>query len=323
MATVVNFDDVRKAIVSILQSSTTAYGSGSTGSTPDGSNAMFVSNEEIQDAVLYTDAEICTLIANTPQSPFQSTFAQTSTALNTGSFGGVNLPARNGMVIKVTGLNGQATAEVDNYDFTDNKVNSIGHGFVTGQAVTLVKLTSDGGTQPTELSFGTTYYVIFRTVDAFSLAYSPYEAQNDIEIDFTVGDAETGTSGYAPNYVEQYKGRNADEIKEVNMFPARFGVNTASNSVVPWFFIEGNVLYSTALYSKVIYTDYTKTNAPQAPQNFRNALVAGAVARLLKDGADESVLGYYNQLFAQYMQQIAAGATVLPEFAGYAIAGKG
>lgn len=313
MATAVTMDDCQKAVVSVLQSSLTNYGSGSTGDAPDGSNAMFPSATEIDDAILYADSEICTLIANTLQHPFQTTFVQTSGNLASGA----SLPARNGMLLKVTGYNGVAQVTGYSYDYTNNEVDALSHGFLTGQAVVFTLLTGNGGTKPNELIFGTTYYVIYRTKNAFSLALTAYDAAIDNEIEFTAGDAETGTQAFVPVFIEQYKGRNADEIKEAIQFPALFNQSDPANSVVPWFFVEGNILLSTALYSKITYTDYTKTSAPQASQPYRNAIVAGAVARLAKDGFDVDMVQYYNNLYTQYLGQIAAGARAIPAFVEY------
>jgi hypothetical protein len=38
------------------------------------------------------------------------------------------------------------------------------------------------------------------------------------------------------------------------------------------------------------------------------------VARLMKDGGDTEMVQYYNNLFTQYMGQIASMARVLPMF---------
>jgi hypothetical protein len=313
MAAVVSYDNLQKATVSILQASLTAYGSGTTGDAPDGSNAQFPSSEEINDALLEIDGEVATLICNTLQHPFQTTFVQTSGNLASGA----SLPARNGMLLKVTGYNGVAQVAGPTYDYTDNEVDATAHGFTTGQAVTLTLLTGNGGTLPNELTFGTTYYVIYRTANSFSLATTAYNAQNDIEIDFTLDDAETGTQAYVPVFIEQYKGRNADEIKEAIQFPALFNQSDPANSVVPWFFVEGDIIYSTALYSKVVYTDYTKTSSPQSPEPYFWAIVSGAVARLAKDGFDQDVVQYYGNLYTQYQQQIASMARTVPAFVEY------
>lgn len=313
MATAVSYDNLKKAVVSILQASSTAYGSGTTGNAPDGNNRQFPSSDEINDAILEVDGEICTQIAQTLQHPFQTTFVQTSSNLSSGA----SLPARNGVILKVTGYNGVAQVTGYTYDYTDNEVDATSHGFTTGQAVTLTLLTGNGGTKPAELSFGTTYYVIRVSANAFSLALTPYDAEIGNEIDITAGDAETGTQAFVPNFIEQYKGKNADEIKEVRQFPALFNPDDPANSTIPWFFIEGDILYSTALYSKVVYTDYTKTSTPQAPEPYFWGIVSGVIARLLKDGGDSEQCGYYGSLYGQYQQQIASLATVLPPFAAY------
>lgn len=63
-------------VISILQASQTAYAT-----TVDGSNRQYSSSTEIDNAILTADGEICTIIARTIQSPYQTTFITTSSAL--------------------------------------------------------------------------------------------------------------------------------------------------------------------------------------------------------------------------------------------------
>lgn len=304
MATVVTMDDCQKAVVSILQASRTAYGAGATGDSPDGSNRMFSSATEIDDAILYADAEICTLMCNTLQHPFQTTFIQTSSVLGRVA----PLPARNGMILRVYGLSGDPKNVVSMDDAADS-ITVTTHGLTTGDLIQFITTGTVGG----GLTINTDYYVIVLTASTFRVATSYLNA---VQGTYIVLNATAPVSSQIIEFNEALKARTADEIKEAIQNPALYGTYSA-----PWFFVEGDYLYLTGEMGRVIYTDYTKTSAPQAPEPYRNAIVAGAVARLVKDGADESVATYYNNLYSQYLQMVASGNKVLPDIAAYAIAG--
>lgn len=104
------------------------------------------------------------------------------------------------------------------------------------------------------------------------------------------------------------------DIHDMRNNPTRYGGATAT---LGWFKITGNVVWTTSAYVKVYYTDYTKTSAPQAPQSYMSAVVAGSVARLLKDGGDMETSVYYGQMYQGFIAQIKALANELPIITRY------
>lgn len=300
MATVVTMDDCQKAVVSILQASLTAYGSGATGDAPDGSNQMFPSATEIDDAILYADAEIATLICNTLQHPFQSTFIQTSAVLGRVAA----LPASNGIPLRVYGLSGDPQTVVS-MDGAADTITVTAHGLATGDIIQFITTGTIGG----GLTANTDYYVIYVTANTFRVSTTYLDAIQGTYINLSLTEPE---STQIIEFNEALKARNADEVKETIQNPTMFGTFTT-----PWFCIEGDYLYLTCESGRLLYTDYTKTSAPQCPQPYRNAIVAGAVARLAKDGFDQDMVQYYNGLYTQYLGQVASMAKALPAFVNY------
>lgn len=301
MPTVVSYSKLKSHVISILQASRTAYAA-----TTDGSKRSFASDTEIFDTILEVDGEVCTLIANTLQHPFQSTFVQTSSALSRGA----SLPARNGIVLKVTGLNGQ-----NDKTFTEANVNSIddtvsinSHGFSTGQKIQLANTSG----AITGVSDATDYYIINLTSSTVAFALTPYHAGLGTKIEIAAGGG--GTATVSLQYIEQIKGKSADQIKQAVVNADLYGIDETSNSISPFFYIEGDILYSTAVYSKVVYTDYTLTSSPQAPEPYTQSIVAGAVSRLLKDGGDMELSQYYGAIYQSHLQEIASRATTVPQF---------
>lgn len=100
----------QKHIVSILQASRTAYGTGTTGNTPDGSKRQFPSATEISDTMLEVDGQICREIITAPGHPFATAFEITPIAIQHGA----NILAVNGLITKVQ------TSE-DNVTYVDAK----------------------------------------------------------------------------------------------------------------------------------------------------------------------------------------------------------
>lgn len=311
MATTVNFDTAKKSVTSQLQASLTAFGSGSTGSTPDGSNAMFRSATEIDTAILTADFEIATLIANTPQSPFQTTFIQTSSALTGGAS---NLPARNGMILQVTGMDGTTatnTFVAASISTVTNLVTSTAHGFVTGQKVQI----ANPGTLPTPLAASTNYYIYAPTVDTYGFATTIYNAKIGTIIDITnIG---SGTNTVTTQYVQLNKADTKDTIVQVNLAPYLFAEKNGVNA--GWYFIEGDIIYYTSVEAKVIYTDTTLTSSPQSPEPYTQAVISGALMRLTKDGGDSSLFTYHERLYKDYLSAIAQGAKILPDIQAYGV----
>jgi len=310
MATVVDYNTCKKHVVSILQASATAYGSGTTGNAPDGTVRQFSSSDEINSAILLTDGEICTLIAKTLLHPFQTTFVQTSSALANGA----NLPARNGMILNVLTLNGTT-----NIAFTSANVNtgtdSIDLSSVADTLVPLQKVQfSTTGVLPTGISAATDYWVSKSSAyPNFSFSISYMNAYNDAVVNITGTGSGNSTivMVYQPGTQTRYKDDIMQALNAVNVF----GRN--ENYIYNYWFIEGDTIYTTSPYAKVVYTDYTLTSSPQSPEPYLWAIVAGALSKLMKDGGDSEMCAYYERQYQGYLQEISQNAKALPEIVQY------
>lgn len=303
MATALSFTTAKSMVISILQASQTAYAS-----TVDGSNRQYSSDTEIANAILTADGEICNTIINTPLSPYQTTFVQISPALPGPSS---NLPARNGIVLKVQCQYAPATTtfEYIKVNITFDTITIYSHGYFTGVKVWV----SAGGVLPTGLSASTDYYVIYVDQNTIKLATSVQNAYNNIPVDITAQG--TGTNTLTAQYINGTQAGTKDQIVQATQTPFVFSSNGYMNA--PFWFIEGDVIYSSAPNTKVTYTDYTLTSSPQAPEPYLHAVVAGAVAELLKDGSDENMAMYYQNQYQGYLQMIMQGAKMIPEIASY------
>lgn len=303
MATVLTYNTARSMVISILQASQTAYAT-----TVDGSNAQFSSSTEIDNAILTSDGEICTLIARTIGSPFQSTFVQTSSALPGPKS---PLPARVGAILSVLTQDGNTVT------FTSGDV-SIGSNTVTitsgGAPVTgqKVQLTTSG-TLPTGLSLATDYYVIRVTSTSIRFATSAWNAFQGTAI--TMSGTGSGTNTITGQYIEGTQADSKDTVTQAFYLTSLFA--QSANGACNFWFIEGDEIYTSSPNCKVVYTDYTLTSNPQAPQTYLHAVVAGAVAELLKDGGDAQMAAYYQNQYQSYLQSIASGAMVVPEIVAY------
>lgn len=296
MATVVSMDDCQKAVVSLLQASATAYGAGATGDAPDGTNRQYASATEIDDAILYADAEICDIIINTPGHPFQTTFIQTSSIL-----GRVNsLPTRNGMIIRVDGLTGTVQTVVS-MDSSAETVEVTNHGLATGDVIQFVTSGTVGG----GLSQNTDYYVIYVDANNFQVASTYANAITGSPINLSAtAPVNTSVLEYSP----ALKASSEYEVLEVQQYADVF-----QNPSTAYYFIKGDMLYLTSQQGRIIYTDYTKTTSPQSPEPYRNAIVAGAISKLWKDGSDGEQMSYWTAQYQGYLQAIAGGARLVPE----------
>lgn len=87
--------------------------------------------------------------------------------------------------------------------------------------------------------------------------------------------------------------------------------------LLEYYFIEDTTLYAVDAFSKIQYTDYVRTASPQAPEPLATGVVAGAVARLAKDGGDQELAGYYAQMHGGYLQSVRQGAKILPAIVTY------
>ena len=292
-------------VVSELQASQTAFGASTTGNAPDNSNFQYRSPEEINNAILLADGEVSTLIAKTLQSPFQSIFVQTSAAL----LNGANLPARTGIILNVLcqNLPGDITFTSSDVSIGDNSIELLGQ---TGNIVPGAKVRFTAtGVLPTGLSINTDYYVSFESIDPdykFSTTY--YNAVNSIEVDLS--GAGSGTSTIVAQFIPGQELESYGDI--LNMLNNGNVYASKAPYVFGYWNIWGDTIYTTSPFCKVVYTDYTQTSSPQAPEVYTNAVVCGAVSRIYKDGGDMEFAEYYLKQFQGYLQEIAAGATVLP-----------
>jgi len=303
MATALSFTTAKKMVIAALQASQSAWSA-----TVDGSVESYNSDDEIYNAILTADGIVCTAIANAMQSPFQSTFIQTSGALTAPA---QPLPARNGALLKV-----QVTSGFDN-TFTSadvfvgsNYIEISNHGFITGQMVRL----TNAGTLPTGLSAGVDYYIIRLSSSTYRFATTSFNAGAGIGITMTgVG---SGTTTVTSQYIEGTQGRTKDEVFEAWNNPTVFTTQGRSGACGFWF-IEGDQAYSSSPLFKVVYTDYTLTAAPQAPEPYLEAVVSGAIEILAKDGSDAGLAEFNGQQFKMYLGQIAQGATILAPIQQY------
>lgn len=295
-----DYTTAKKALRAILQATRTT---GGYASTVDGSKAQYSLDAELDNALLYADAEVCNVIVNTPGHPFQYNFVTTSSALQNGA----TLPLHTGMILKVTCLNAASTVAVASYTAaTDLITTSASHGFSTGTKVQLSGNIIGGG-----LSSATDYYVINVSDTTLRLATTPYNAYRNSYIDLSA--VEPDTVVINPQYVEGIQAKSADEVREIF---ANGGVYksdiSADNSMLPFWFIEGDVLLTSAQYAKVVYTTFTLSSSPQAPEPYMNAVVAGAAANVLKDGGDDQLASYYMGIFQKNLEMIRQGVRLVP-----------
>lgn len=309
MATALSFNTAKSDVISLLQASQTPYAT-----TVDGSNAQYNSDTEIANAILTADGIIATIICNTLQHPYQTTFIQTSSALNT-SVSGVQLPARNGMILKVQGLGAPgetvsfASTEVDTgHDWIE--IPNQEFNFTTGLRVQF----STTGALPTGISAATNYYISSESeAPDWRFSASREASYRGAYVEFSA--AGSGNSTITVQYEDATLAVSKDQILAALDYPTIYAVQPAH--IAAMWFIEGDILYCTSYYSKVVYTDYTLTSSPQCPEPYLQAVVAGAIANLLKDGGDAQMAAYYQTQFENYKGMVAAMATVLPAIGSY------
>ena len=312
MATTASLDTCKRQVIATLQASQTAWGL-----TVDYSNAQYSSDTEILSAILQADGDICTAICNTPQHPYQTTFVNTSSALASGA----SLPARNGMILKVTALD----APVD-FTFTSGDVDvaadaidlQTGSGSANYQLASGVKVRfTTTGTLPPPIVIDTDYYVDFALgIAEVKFCESIYMLQAGTPVEITGAGA--GNSTVVVQYEDATQALSKDQILSANSFPNLYGDDFPSTA--KFWFIEGDVIYTTSAFAKVLYTDYTLTSTTQAPEPYLPAIVAGAVAMLAKDGSDAGLAQYYQSIYNNMMASIVAMAKVLPDISAYKMA---
>lgn len=306
MATAVNFDTVKKGVVALLLASDTAYGTGTTGNAPDGSIRSLPSATEFSDRILEVDEEVCSLITQTVGHPYQSTFVTTSGALNGPS---ASLPARTGAVLQVLTLAGKVSLDWTSANVSGSVISIANHGLVTGQKV---RVTS-AGTLPAPLAAGVDYYIIRLTSGSFSFASTLWNANASTAI--TLTNTGSGTSTLTSQFIEGTQTNSKDTA--VTAFYNASVYTTSESGACGFWYIEGDTIYTSSPQCKVVYADVTKGASPQAPSMYEFALIAGTVAKLLKDGGASDLSDYYAGQYQQYLAQIGAGATVLPAIEAY------
>lgn len=313
MATALSLTTAQKMVVSLLQASQTAFGATTTGSTPDGSNFQFRSDLEIQNAILTADGMVVNAIIQVPNHPYITTFVTASSAL----INGANLPARNGCIVKITCLN-----DLDNITFVDTDVSTVNNTInVTDAQEVLttgrrVQFSNSGGGLPAPFVVSTDYYIAIPAegVDGyrFSTTYDNALAGSVIDIT-TTG---TGTQTMILNLYEPAKrGISPDEMTEARENPDLFG--SEARFVAGFGLVQGDTFYTSSSAGKVHYADYTLTSSPQAPEPYLSPVVAGAISILLKDGGDDQMCAYYQNIFNQNLAMIGQGAQQVPAMEAY------
>ncbi len=142
---------------------------------------------------------------------------------------------------------------------------------------------------------------------AYKFATTYQNALAGTAIDLTT--TGSGNSTVTFPFVLGIRGKSADEMTEASENPELFGAGYDQ-----FWFIDGNILYTSAAYAAVIYADFTLTNSPQAPAPYLDAVVAGAISRLYQDGGDEQMSAYYGQIFNQHLGIVQNQTSVVPAF---------
>lgn len=303
MATVLSYSTAKSMVISLLQASLTAYAA-----AVDGSNRQFSSDTEIQNAILTADLECAALIAKTPLHPYQTAFVATPAAVTNGS----NTPARNGMILRVTGQVGAAaTTTFLNTDISTSTdlVTKANHGLFTGQAVQV----SNVGALPTGLVAATTYYIYAPTTGTYGFCTNIFNAKAGTLIDITAQGS--GTNTVTTNFTDLTEADSKDTITQMTSSPYLFASSTGL--VAGFWCIEADTFYTSCPAAKIYYTDVTLSGNPQCPEPYLFAVVSGAVSKLLKDGGPADEIGFYAQQYQGYLQEIASSAKLLPEISTY------
>lgn len=305
MATAISFNTAKSMVISLLQASQTAYAT-----TVDGSNRQYSSDTEIANAILTADGEVCTLIANTMGSPYQTAFIVAAATI-AGPSG--NLPSRNGVIIKVQCQGAPATATFLNssIDTVTDVITVTTHGMITGQPVVY----TCSATVPAGLTSGTTYYIIRLGTSTLSLAATSWDAFQGTAINITSQGTAGNTSTLTSAYLDGTQADSKDTVVQATQNVSVFAPN--AYGAAGFWFTEGDQIYTSSPNCKVTYTDYTLTSSPQAPEPMLFAVVTGALAKLYKDGSDFELVQFYERQYLAYMQAIGSGAMMLPMIESY------
>lgn len=149
---------------------------------------------------------------------------------------------------------------------------------------------------------GHPYRVGFMTV-AGPLANEDYitghvGAHGDVQID------ETGSGSYKGGLLAASK----DEVLEVIQCPALYA------NAKRFYWIEDSKLYHTGAAARVYYPAFTKNDAVcQAHEAYTAAVIAGAIAHLVKDAVGDEFASFYINQFQNYLRMIKGSLLVIPE----------
>ena len=102
--------------------------------------------------------------------------------------------------------------------------------------------------------------------------------------------------------------KSADEMAEVVNNP------TLYPNCKLFYFIEAGTVEHSGSAARVYYPSFSKTDAAcQAHELYTSAVLAGAIALLMKDGGDPQFFGEYAHVAAEALARIRAGEKTLPD----------
>lgn len=105
--------------------------------------------------------------------------------------------------------------------------------------------------------------------------------------------------------------KSQDEVTTVLAMPTNYGLNAAAS--VGWAFISDDRVYTTSAFVRVRYPNFIPNNTTcQSYSALEDAVVAGAVALLVKDGTDQNLFSRYDGYFQNVRAELRAGAETYP-----------
>lgn len=105
--------------------------------------------------------------------------------------------------------------------------------------------------------------------------------------------------------------KSQDDITTVLAMPTNYGLSATDSK--GWAWIADNRVFTTSPYCRVRYPDFSPNSSTcQSNASLEDAVVAGAIALLFKDGSDGGLFDRYKQYFADIRAEIRAGAEVFP-----------
>jgi hypothetical protein len=153
---------------------------------------------------------------------------------------------------------------------------------------------------------GHPYRVSFMTASSnlANEAYVPAHvgAHGDVQID------ETGTGSFKGGMLAASK----DEVLEVIQCPTLYA------NAKRFYFIEDSKLYHTGSAARIYYPSFTKNDsACQAHEAYTSAVIAGAVASLVKDATGDEFALFYARQFESMLGMIREKLLAVPELQQY------